>query len=478
MNNKIVNNQNNACNIKYNNFKNKSKQNSIKIKNNSFIKNNINNNVNNIDNFKTINKRLQSIRGKSKTDEKRIYKKRESCLHLNNNKVKNNNNSKNKINSNIKRNINIKNSLNNNYNSINSNNSIYKKKYIFNKIKAISNNQKIFDKINNDITKDTSLFTILNNISQKNIQKSSNDTPKEEKEATIIHNKSRIRTKITVKKEEKKSMQKKLKNMLDINMNLKNQEEKKLRKHNTNNSYNIYNSFLEKTLNEPNMKIKIHKRKNFEIKNKSNLNKLGDINKLKKLDNKKSNKNYINSLNENKKKEIHKKNNTQYNLNALNTNFNFLNQKRRENNKSLYNFGNIYFINQNQIIKNDTENINSFTNKNNNNSNIINFINKRRSLELNERNKLKRNISDIKRNYENNSKSKENININNKINHLNISNIKQTPKIIMNFSKYKKKGECRGHIMSMVDKDHPTLNGFNYFNNLDSKEEQLISEHN
>ena len=34
MNNKIMNNQNNTCNIKYNNFKNKSKQNSIKIKNN------------------------------------------------------------------------------------------------------------------------------------------------------------------------------------------------------------------------------------------------------------------------------------------------------------------------------------------------------------------------------------------------------------------------------------------------------------
>ena len=85
------------------------------------------------------------------------------------------------------------------------------------------------------------------------------------------------------------------------------------------------------------------------------LSKINDcINQVKKIDDKKekNKNNYINSI-DNKKRETHKKVKTQINLNALTSNFNFINEKRRKNNKSLFNFGNIYFINQNQIIEKD-----------------------------------------------------------------------------------------------------------------------------
>ena len=78
------------------------------------------------------------------------------------------------------------------------------------------------------------------------------------------------------------------------------------------------------------------------------------------------------------------------NLDALTSNFNFNNidiMKRRKNNKSVYNFGNIFFINQNHIIKNEPEP---------SNSNVIKYINK--NIKIKSKNK----IENIDKRYGNN----------------------------------------------------------------------------
>ena len=168
------------------------------------------------------------------------------------------------------------------------------------------------------------------------------------------------------------------------------------------------------------------------------------------------------------KKLIHK-----INLNAFTSNLNIINnEKRRKNNKSLYNFGNIYFINQNQIIKNDFEGVYSYNNENNN-GNYIHFQNKNNDLKLkaNNSNQKKKNLYQSKKD----SKINENINLNNKINSLNVSNAKQNPKVIMNFSKYKKKSDIRRHI-SIGGSENQTLNGNNLYNKIEYNETQLISE--
>ena len=261
-----------------------------------------------------------------------------------------------------------------------------------------------------------------------------------------------------------------MKNLLELN--IKNKVEKKLVKHKTNNSFSIYNSFLEKALNESNKKIKVQIKNNDMKKNKNN--KMNDnLNKIKKNDNKKKEKIKNNILlNDNKKKDTHKKVNSQINLNALTSNFNFINEERRKNNKSLYNFGNIYFINQNQIIKNDFEGVYSYNNENNN-GNYIHFQNKNKDLKLkaNNYNQKNKNLYQSKKNGEVN----ENINLNNKINSLNVSNAKQSPKVIMNFSKYKKKSDIRRHI-SIGGSENQTLNGNNLYNKIEYNETQLISE--
>ena len=179
---------------------------------------------------------------------------------------------------------------------------------------------------------------------------------------------------------------------------------------------------------------------------------------------------------------MHKKINTQINLNELTNNFNIINQKRRKNNKSLYNFGNIYFINQNQILKNDFESINPYINNNeNNNSNhLVNCIYKNKIKiygdNVDNKNKQQNQIYQMSNINENNNNIKENINICNKNNPLSISNAKQTPTIIMDFSKYKKKGDYRSHFGSMVDRKHPILSGYNSDNKVEYYETQLISE--
>ena len=443
----------NNINLGKNNGNNNSniKKNVIQNKINSFTKNNNANYQNMINKNKNKNNKKSKIDGKDNNKNKLSYP-------MNN-----------LYNSKIKQNLSIRNSLKSNYNS---NNSINNRKNIVNKIKSSTHkNNIIIDKINNDLIKESSLFSMLyNNISQKatiktNSRPSSNDKIKEEKESTIIHKEEKVDKS---KRISKKKSQKKLKNLLDLNT--KNKVEKKLIKHNTNNSFNIYNSILEKALNESKKKI-ILQNKNNEMKRNKYIKTNDNFYKIKKNEHKQ--KEIIKNTkihNENKKKDIHKKMNTQIDLNALTSNFNFINEERRRNNKSLYNFGNIYFINQNQIIKNDLEGINSY-NKENNNFNYINISNKNTNIKIKEKKpiKTKKKLNLI----ENGNKNNENIN--KKINPLNISNAKQSPKIIMDFSKYKKKGDYRRHL-SIGGCENTTLNGYNFLNKIEYNETQLISE--
>ena len=440
-------NQNNS-NLKYTKINKSKKNNSKKCqkritnKNSTFIKV-----KNNNDCFKTIIKREKNMGKKIKTEVKKFINAKEFYpIHNNINKTLKNNFKKNKD-------TNIKNSLNSNTNSINSNNSFNNRKNIINKIRAINKNNKLIEKINNDLIKESSLFSLLHNISQKNTsknvsRKSSNDIIKDKKDLTIIQNNNINKMKIKVKKEDNINLQNNKKNISVIKY--KNKEKKKLIRHNTN-SLSEYNLFFEKVLDASNKKIKLHSKRNIELEKKSSFN------------------NYNKSKN---KKPFHKKINSQIYLNAYTSNFNFINQKRRNNNKSLYNFGNIFFINQNKIIENNYELINS---NNNNNSKINNFINK-----SNNDQQQKKKIYEVKKNEikNNNNNLKENININhNEINPLNISSIKKTPEVITDFSKYKKKKEYRNHFMSMVDRILPTLNEINALNKLDNNYTQLISEH-
>ena len=344
-------------------------------------------------------------------------------------------------------------------------------------------NKTIMDKINYDLIKESSLFSMLYNISQKNTSKNnsrkcSNDKPLDEKDSTMVQKKQKTDN---LKKNENNMSQK----------NIKNKYEKKVVRHKANNS--IYYTMLGKALEESGKKMKIKKKNNVELKTKISCNQLNDklnLNKIKD-NNKKTEKNKNNIIISNdKKKDMHKKINTQINLNELTKNFNIINQKRRKNNKSLYNFGNIYFINQNQILKNDFEPINPYinnneNNKNNNSNHLVNCIYKNKNKiygdninNIDNNNKQQQNqIYQMSNINENNNNIKENINIYNKYNPLRISNIKQTPKIIMDFSKYKKKGDYRSHFGSMVDRKHPILNEYNSDNKVEYYETQLISEH-
>jgi len=156
-------------------------------------------------------------------------------------------------------------------------------------------------------------------------------------------------------------------------------------------------------------------------KNKINNNKVIKLNKNKcftdDIYNKKEKKTNIND-------NQHKKINTQINLTSLLNNFNNK-DKNRKNNKSLFNFGNIFFINQSQISKKYDSDILS--------SNIFdksnNGINKEKIIIYND------NID------------------NSKLNTLNYSINKQRPQIINDFSNYKKKGNFK---CKFIDKNSET----------------------
>ena len=461
-NNINKNNQNNQnkINVNYINSNTKAKQKFIKNKNNSFTKTNTNNFIS-TNNKKITNKKKEI----SKNDEKEYIKNKEQ-IHASDNNINNNKNKDLKI----KRNLNIRNSLNN----INSINSINKRKNNVKKAKINNKNKTIIDKINYDLIKESSLFSMIYNISQKNTSKNnsrkcSNDKPLDEKDSTMVLKKQKIDK---LKKNENSMSQK----------NIKCKYEKKIVRHKTNNSIN---TILGKALEDSGKKMKIKKKNNVELKTKISCNQLNDklnLNKIKD-NNKRTEKNKNNFIISNdKKKDMHKKINTQINLNELTSNFNIINQKRRKNNKSLYNFGNIYFINQNQILKNDFEPINPYINNNeNNNSNhLVNCIYKNKIKiygdNIDNKSKQQNPMYQMSNINENNNNIKENINICNKNNPLSISNAKQTPTIIMDFSKYKKKGDYRSHFGSMVDRKHPILSGYNSDNKVEYYETQLISE--
>ena len=156
-------------------------------------------------------------------------------------------------------------------------------------------------------------------------------------------------------------------------------------------------------------------------KNKINNNKVIKLNKNKcftdDIFNKKEKKSNIND-------NQHKKINTQINLTSLLNNFNNK-DKNRKNNKSLFNFGNIFFINQSQISKKYDSDIlsSNFFDKSNNG------INKEKIIIYND-------------NCDNS-----------KLNTLNYSINKQRPQIINDFSNYKKKGNFK---CKFIDKNNET----------------------
>ena len=133
--------------------------------------------------------------------------------------------------------------------------------------------------------------------------------------------------------------------------------------------------------------------------NKIVKNKIDDINHKKEI--------------KNKKKDKYIKLNTQINLASLLSNFNSKTKTNRKNHKSLFNFGNIFFIDQrNTIKKGDSGYLFSNIFEKSNNS-----INKEKVIIFN-----------------------DNPNIS-KINTLNYSVVKHKPQIINDFSNYKKKGD-------------------------------------
>ena len=403
--NKGKNNRTNNKNIRDINSKIKQAT-IINNKNNSFTKTNKNNNniINQIN--KNINKKKNF-----KINTNQLIKKK--------NILENNNTNNSKINNSFKKNSTIKNNTINN-NSLNSNN---KRRIIrgINKIKLKTKSNSILNKINNEIIKESSLFHILyNNMSQRNANTTKNNsgmTSKDEKESTIIQKNS--------SREKEKEKPKKI-------------TQKKLVKHNTNNSFSLYNSFLEKILDD--------NKKKAENKN---------ISKDKK-NNKSATKKTMVGSNINK---IHKKINSQINLDSLTSNFNFNNinniMKRRKNNKSLYNFGNIFFINQNHIVKNNE--------LESNNQNVIKYINN------NAKEKSKNKVNNNKLRY-NNINENENIDKNNFKDNNRLIVSTKPPTIINDFSKYKKKKE-------IIVREKNGTNNFNkLYNKQEYKETQLISE--
>ena len=208
-----------------------------------------------------------------------------------------------------------------------------------------------------------------------------------------------------------KSEQKKTKNKLLNKLNNLNNLNTNINIINKASIFPIFSNTYEKKLDNSSDKKKIQN-KNEQYKNFSNSKK----NKLKPIEKTKSkpkpNKlncftediNIIKQKKQNNKDNSHKKIKTQINLATLLNNFN-RKERTKKNNKSLYNFGNIFFINQSQITKKvDSDIINE---KSENNKGKILIMN-------------------------DNSESI-------KLNTLNYSSIKHRPQIINDFSNYKKK---------------------------------------
>ena len=188
----------------------------------------------------------------------------------------------------------------------------------------------------------------------------------------------------------------------------------------------IFSKILEKKIDNKNSIEKIKKTKNKKItgvslnklcENKKNIkvgvksNKLSNnIENINIKKEKKGNNNINKYKKNNNSKNPHKKIYTQINFFSLLNSFNNGKEKNSKINKSLYNFGNIFFINQSQTIKKGDNDLLS--------SKLHDKtigLNKEKMIFIND------NLD------------------NSKLNNLNFSNIKQKPKIINDFSNYKKK---------------------------------------
>ena len=184
--------------------------------------------------------------------------------------------------------------------------------------------------------------------------------------------------------------------------------------------YPIFSKALEKQFDiSTENKKKENKNKNVTYKKTSNIKKKNSKNK----DNIKSNEincftEDINIIKQKKQKKdgnnSHKKIKKQINLITLLNSFN-RKERIKKNNKSLFNFGNIFFINQNQMLKKDSDI-------------ILNNIQEKNDINKEEK------IIIINDNYDSS-----------KLNTLNYSSIKHRPQIINDFSNYKKKGNLKNN---------------------------------
>ena len=393
-----------------NDNKNKNRQKKLVYLKNNVIKNNKNSKTKknlDINNAINVNKKediLNKIKKNNMKNNKIIGKQ------LTKKNIYQNNNSK--LNNSFKQSLIAKKYQDSNNNSITSNNN--RKSHLkSNNSKTKSNS--IINKINNEIIKESSLFHILYNMPQRNVNTTKNNSgmsSKDEKESTIVQN-----------NKSKENDKKKL-------------SQKKMIKHKTNNNFKLYNSYFKNNTNDSKNK-----------KSKENINN--------------KNKNSIKSKNinsKNKNNNVHKKLNSQINLDSLRSNFNLNNInninnfQRRKNNKSLYNFGNIFFINQNHIIKKELEA----------NSNKNEYI------------KIKYKNNNIKnrqqqRYYQYESEKNDNNNHNNK--NVLTASTKYNPEIINDFSKYKKKKEITGNKRYNINN-----NSNKVYIKQEYNETQLISE--
>jgi hypothetical protein len=136
-----------------------------------------------------------------------------------------------------------------------------------------------------------------------------------------------------------------------------------------------------------------------------------------------------------KKKDIIRNNKikTHININSLFNSFNKKEKINRKNNQSLFNFGNIFFIDQSQLLKKkDTDMLSSNIHEKSNRA-----FNRIKAANLNE-------IYD-----------------HTKLNTLNFSIIRQRPQIINNFSNYKKKGNISYHKFSEIKNESPITRNIN-----------------
>ena len=252
------------------------------------------------------------------------------------------------------------------------NNIVFKKLLIQNK-NSSKNKINNSNNSNNSFIKKKKLF-YLNRNDSKNYEKNISFNNFNKTEISI--NKNNILSNVLLNKikTEQKRTTRKILNRIN-NMNNLNR---------TNNRINflpIFNKIFDKKIKnkKPEKQINNNQKENKLIENQAE-------DKIKKIENKK----IINNNNDkkDKNKKFHEKIKSQINIVSLLNNFNKEKNEVKKKNKSIYNFGNIFFINQNQYQvhkKNDTEiNIKNNINIRNKLEIINNFSNYRKKSKFND----------------------------------------------------------------------------------------------